>query len=605
MRNPATLSKEQLLEFIDEQSTALAQANTSLAHANTSLADQQRQLLINNDTIKQLEAKIAQQERDYLKLWGERFAAKSERYIADPDQLRIDFGDTLDSADAAEGLHLAKAEAGLEIPAHTRRPRKKRDESLPAHLPRIEIVHDVDEADKTCPQHGAKVQLPDAMSGRREKLVFVPSRCIVEDHIYPKYSCPCCSECGITSASRPTGIVEGDRYDTSVAAQIITHKYAYHLPLYRQQDLFAGSGWTPSRSTLLNILTNCDSLLQPLVSHFKSTLQNDSIIACDDTGLTLLYPNEPPQFDLSDAKQKRIAEVFAEALKEGKPSINAKMWAYRGVNVKLNVFDFTVSRHRDGPELFFEDYRGKLLGDCWHGFEAIATRSDGSIVRAACNAHARRKFEEVTDYPADRNRWLQWFQNLYDLETEAKVLSPAERLKLRQSNSRAVWDEMLVELDAIDQRTVQVVLPKSELRKALNYTRNHWAELTRYLDDPLLPMDNNECEQLMKQVALGRKNWLFAGSIAGGQRNANFITLVSSAHRNDLDIWAYVSDVLKRLLAGETNYEPLLPWNWAAEHPESIRTYRQQERRQRADSKSESRARRRANRTRQQKLKKR
>lgn len=132
MRNPATLSKEQLLEFIDEQSTALAQANTSLAHANTSLADQQRQLLINNDTIKQLEAKIAQQERDYLKLWGERFAAKSERYIADPDQLRIDFGDTLDSADAAEGLHLAKAEAGLEIPAHTRRPRKKRDESLPA-----------------------------------------------------------------------------------------------------------------------------------------------------------------------------------------------------------------------------------------------------------------------------------------------------------------------------------------------------------------------------------------------------------------------------------------------------------------------------------------
>jgi transposase len=487
MRNPGTLSKEQLLELIDEQSIALA--------------EHQQQILIKADTIKQLEAKIAQQERDYLKLWQERFAARSERYIADPDQLRIDFGDTLESADAAEGLHLAKAEAGIEIPAHTRRPRKKRNESLPAHLPRTEIVHDVSDAEKVCPLHGTKTRLPDSMSARREKLVFVPSRCIVEDHIYPKYSCPGCSECGITSAERATGIVEGDRYDTSVAAQIITHKYAYHLPLYRQQDLFAGSGWTPSRSTLLNILTNCDFILQPLVAFFKRTLQDDSIIACDDTGLTLLYPTEPPEFDLSNAKQKRIAEVFAEAREKGKSSINAKMWAYRGVSVKLNVFDFTVSRHRDGPELFFEDYQGTLLGDCWHGFEAIAANSEGLMVRAACNAHARRKFEEVTDYPADRHRWLQWFQKLYDLETEAKDLSSDERLKLRQSKSRAVWDEMLAELDAIDQRTVQVVLPKSELRKALNYTRNHRAELTRYLDDPSLPIDNNECEQLMKDSA--------------------------------------------------------------------------------------------------------
>jgi hypothetical protein len=192
---------------------------------------------------------------------------------------------------------------------------------------------------------------------------------------------------------------------------------------------------------------------------------------------------------------------------------------------------------------------------------------------------------------------------LHDVETEGKVLSSEERLKLRQTKSRAIWNEMETELNAIDERTAQVVLPKSELRKALNYTRNHWTELTRYLDDPLLPMDNNECEQLMKQVAIGRKNWLFAGSVAGGERNANFITLISSAHRNDLDIWGYVNDVLKRLLAGETNYPPLLPWNWAAEHPSSIRTYRQEERRQRADRKTESRDRRRAKHARNQKLK--
>lgn len=580
MQNPTNLSKQQLLQ---------------------KLAEKEKQHLVDQDTIGQLEAKVELQQREYLKLWMERFAAKSERYIADPDQLKIDFGDTPESADVADGLHEAKAEAGL-VAAKPPRKRKKRDESLPAHLPRKEIIHDVPESEKTCELHGAKQQLPDSMSDRREKLVYVPAHCYVEQHVYPKWSCPGCRECGIASAERPTGIVEGDRYDTSIAAQIITHKYAYHLPLYRQQDMFAGAGWTPSRSTLLNVLSNCDFILEPLLAYFKQTLQGDSMVACDDTGLTLLYPKEPPDFDLSDPKQKRAAEVFAQALAENKPSINAKMWAYRGGNVKLNVFDFTVSRHRDGPELFFENYTGTILGDCWHGFGAIAAASDGAIVRAACNAHARRKFEDAGDYPADRKRWMQWFQDLYDLESEAKTFSAEERLKLRQTKSRAIWALMRAELDAIDDRTEQVVLPKSELRKALNYTRNHWDELTRYLDDASLPMDNNECEQLMKQVAIGRKNWLFAGSVAGGERAANLITLVSSAHRNDLDVWTYVDEVLKRMLAGETDYSPLLPWNWGEANPQAIRQYRKEERRERNVSKQQNRERRRAKKARNGKL---
>jgi hypothetical protein len=170
-------------------------------------------------------------------------------------------------------------------------------------------------------------------------------------------------------------------------------------------------------------------------------------------------------------------------------------------------------------------------------------------------------------------------------------------LSLRQSESQAIWDAMRTELDAIDDRIEQVVLPKSDLRKALNYLRNHWTELTRYLGDAKLPMDNNECEQLMKQVGLGRKNWLFAGSVAGGERNAGFITLVSSAHRNDLDVWTYVNDILQRLLAGETDYEPMLPWNWAETHPQSIREFRQDERREREVRKQTERAKRRIRKT--------
>lgn len=164
---------------------------------------------------------------------------------------------------------------------------------------------------------------------------------------------------------------------------------------------------------------------------------------------------------------------------------------------------------------------------------------------------------------------------------------------------------MRAELTSIDDRTEQVVLPKSDFRKALNYLRNHWVELTRYLDDAELPLDNNECEQLMKQVAVGRKNWMFAGSLSGGERSAGFMTLVSSAHRNDLDVWCYVDDVLSRLLAGKTNYEPLLPWNWAAEHPAAVRVYRQKERSDREIRKREKRAKRRADKKRQADLDKR
>jgi transposase len=597
MLNPATLSKPELIDLVAEQSKELTRHQQELAQHQQELAQHQQELARNKDIIRQLEEKHAQLEKDYLQLWRERFGRKSERYIENPDQLRLDYGDTDEAADAAEGLAEAVEEAEL-ISVHLRRkPRKKQSHALPAHLPRVEKVIDVEESAKTCPQHGEKTLLPEAMWDLREKLVVIPPQYYVLLSKYKKYACQNEAPCGITSPERPTGIVEGDKYDTSVAAQIITNKYAFHLPLYRQQDIFAGSGWTPSRSLMLNILTNCFWIIQPLLETFKKTVRQDSVVACDDTGVELLYPKVLPNFDLTDAKQKRAAEVYAAALAERKSVIKAKMWAYRGVTIPLNVFDFTVSRHRDGPELFFQDYQGTILGDCWHGFESIAVGSKGMILRAACSAHARRKFDSAQDYPADRKHWLRWWQALWDVESEGRErsLTGAELTDLRQTKAKPIWDTMRVELESVDHRTEQIVLPKSDLRKALNYTGNHWSELTRYLDNPVLPIDNNECEQLMRQAALGRKNWLFAGSLAGGERSAGFMTLVSSAHRNDLDVWAYVNNVLSRLLAGETDYEPMLPWNWATANPASVRTYRQAERGDRQTRQRENRAKRRAN----------
>ncbi len=584
MNEFAALNREQLLQRLAQQAAELAENNTELRRRDIALQEMAEKLAaaqLENDNWKDAYARLEL-----------RFHKRSERYIDNPNQLRLDLGDTDDAADAANGLAEAVEDADLDSssrPQRNRRPRKKRDESLPAHLPRYEVLLAVPDDVKSCPIHGERQLLPESMWERTETLEHAPPQRRVRVTIRQTFACVGAPDCGIASAEAPVGLVEGNKYDTSVAAEIITHKYGYHLPIYRQQDYCAASGWTVSRSTLLNILTGAFFVVTPLLAYFRRVLQGDSIVGCDDTGVTLLYPKVLPEFDLTDAKQRRMDEVFRQALAEKKPSINAKMWAYRGQTIPLNVFDFTVSRHRDGPDLFFADFQGTLLGDCWHGFEAIACNSSGAIVRAACNAHARRKIENSKAYPEERKQWLRWFQTLYEIDGRGKLLSADERLALRQTEAKPIWDVMEAWLKEVEQRTTNVIVPKSDFAKALQYIRNHFTQLKRYLDDPCLPIDNNATEQLMKQVALGRKNWLFAGSVAGGERSAGFLTLVSSAVRNDLSVWHYLNDVLTRLLAGETNYEPFLPWNWAAEHPEAIRQYRITERHDRAERKQAQR----------------
>ena len=572
----------------------LSQQDAELQSQRERLRKQDIDLQTSQLEIEKLKQAGQEWELAYNKLLQQAFRRRSERYLEDPNQLRIDFGDTDAAADAAVGLADALEDQEQVIPEHKRRrPRRRRDESLPKHLPRYEVPADINDEQKTCLIHGERTLLPESMWDRTETLEFERPRLRVRVTKYPKYACVGAPECGIVSAERPTGLVEGNKYDSSIAAEIITGKYSYHQPLYRLQDYFAGSGWIPSRSTQCNILAQSHFVVAPLLDYFKEQVQGDLAVGTDETRVTLLLPKVIPKLNLDDPKERRIDEVFRSAIEQDKPSINARMWAYRGVTVKLNVFDFTVSRHRDGPELFFADYSGTLLGDCWSGFDTIVVASNGSMMRAACNAHARRKIRDSKAYPAERRHWMRWYQQLYDIEDRGKSMSLEARLELRQTEAKPIFAAMDVWLVEAAERTNNVILPKSDFGKALQYIRNHFDPLQCYLEQPHLPIDNNETEQLMKQVALGRKNWLFAGSIAGGERAAGMLTLASSALRNDLDVWLYVKDVLDQLLAGITDYQPLLPWNWAADHPEAIRQYRVAERRTRTEQTRSRRARRR------------
>lgn len=586
------------------QPAAFEPAPNTLAACQAMIAAQQAELNSQRALVEQLTVAVGEQQQKideqhkayleldlaYTELLRRAFEKRSERYLKNPLQLALDFGGDDAAQDAAEGLSEAILEFNLldiKVEEHTRkgRPKKKRNEKLPEHLPRYDAPPlEVPDNLKYCETHGERTIIGYDIL---ETLEFERPKLRVRVTSIPKLACSDDSSCGVKSLERPTGLVEGDKYDSSIGAEIITAKYGYHLPIYRQQDYFAGSGWMPGRSTLLNILAASAFVVRPLVDHVAKIVLRDLTIGTDDTRVTLLIPKDIPAAIEGDAKSQRIHDVFTEARAEGKPSVSGRMWAYRSESVKLQVFDFTVSRHRDGPDIMLANYAGTVLADCYSGYQGLKLRSGGSITRAACNSHARRKvFDARETYPLEASILLGKYQQLYDIEDRARPLSADERLLLRQSESQLVWDSLREWLDGEQARKV---LPKSKMGEAIRYLNNQWEALGQFLKDGRVPIDNNDVEQLMKQIAVGRKNWLFIGSVAAGERAADFMTLLSSALRNDLDVWCYIKDVLDQLLSGSTDYESLRPDVWAQSHPEAIREYRQLERRDRADRKQRRR----------------
>jgi len=546
------------------------------------LTDERKKLLDEKAELQLALNKLMQQA------WGKR----RERYIDHPDQLKFDFGDTDEAADAAEGLAEAIEESEIVIPEQRRKKqsRKPRNEQLPAHLERYEVIADVTEELRICPEHGERKLIGYDLV---ETLEYIPPKLRVRVTKFPKYVCANEPDCGVAAAARPAGLVAGNRYDTSVAAEIVVGKRGYHLPIYRQEDYFAGSGWTPGRSTLLNVEKASAELIKPMIEHWLADVLAGGLIGTDDTTVTLLLPTAVPGPAADDPRSQRTREVIARAIEEDKPSLTARMWVYRGIEVPLNIFDFTASRHRDGPDeiLVAGNFTGTLMADCYSGYQGMSLRSDARIVRAACMAHARRKvFEARESYPLLSSQLLAMFRQLYDIEDRAHDMNATDRQLLRDQEARPVLQRMR---QLIDSEAAAQVLPKDQFGEALTYLRRNWDELQVYLSDGRLPIDNNDAEQLMKQIATGRKNWLFIGSVAAGERAALLTSLVSSALRSDLDVWVYVKDVLDQLLAGSTDYDSLRPDRWAVQHPEHIRVYRQQERRDRADAKRTRRQKRR------------
>ena len=551
--------------------------------------------------VQQLKDKLTWYETEYLKLTKMISASngRKETHLSPGGSPWLPF-------DSPEELEQAKKEAETEaqkllddLPKPpSGKPKKPRNSSLPSHLPEVKKLCDVPESERTCSSHG-----PMTMIGmdKTETLVYEPPKLYKLLTEYPKYGCACCKENGIVSAERPTGLVEGNKYDSSVAAAVVTQKYDAHLPLYRQTDIFAVSGWTPSRSTLLNLIRQSAFVFEPLVSHLARLVKADEAVGLDESSCRMLLPpeltEEESQSDSQplvrkplDPKAKRLEEKIKEARDAGQDSILGKMWAYRGlVKAPYNIFDFRISRHRDGPEEFFRTSECIVQGDCFSGNTSVVLQSEGRLRFAACWAHARRKVYDVNKDNPYRKKLLDMIQGLYDINSREQGLDTSAKTLHRQTLAVPMLEVIWKYVDSL---TDQIVLPKSDLAEALRYLRNHREALSVYSTDGRIPIDNNRVEQLMRQVALGRKNWLFVGNVEAGERAAMLMTLVSSAKRHHLDVWMYLKNVLDRMLSGETDYSRLVPDAWKADHPEAVREYRIAESRQKEDRKQITRARR-------------
>jgi transposase/uncharacterized coiled-coil protein SlyX len=404
---------------------------------------------------------------------------------------------------------------------------------LPADLPRQRVVYELPLAERLCPQCQQERQAIGQESS--EQLDFKPASLFVVEHVRVTYACPCCQG-AVATAAKPSQPIDKGLPGPGLLAYVAVSKYSDHLPLYRLERIFVRHGLDLSRSTLCDWMRACADLLSPLYTLLVAEVLQSAVVHTDDTVVPVL-----------DGSRDRTRQ--------------ARLWVYSGDKQHPhNVFDYTASRSRDGPAAFLKDFKGYLQADAFGGYDGIY--AGGQIVEVCCHAHARRKFYEARTTDAARSAAaLGWYRELYALEADIKDLKDEERHHVRQERSLPLLASFHTWLE--EQRAV--VLPKSPLGQAVQYALNQWAALVRYTEDGRLSIDNNVSEREMKRIAIGRKNWLFAGSDRGGETAAVLYTVTSTCTRHGVDAFVYLEEVLRRLPScPATGLVELLPDRWAA-----------------------------------------
>lgn len=414
-------------------------------------------------------------------------------------------------------------------------------QKLPAHLPRIPIEHDLSEAEMNCSCCGSRRQR--IGQEKAEQLEHVPASFVVLQHVRHKYACGHCNsgkcqKCDgngqIAIAGGPNQPIDRGLAGPGLLAYVVTSKLADHLPLYRIEQIFSRQQVNLNRSTLSGWMNATARVIEPLYKLMCDRVKLSEVLHTDDTTVPILHEGHCRQ---------------------------GRLWTYVGdAQHPYIVYDYTPTRAASGPLQWLGQWRGFLQADAYAGYDKLFARGD--VTEVACWAHVRRKFFDARESDPGRSLWmLEMIRRLYAAEEQVRERGGQDRLLLRQSQSTPSLEQ--IRLWLIEQQAQ--VLPKSPIAGAIGYALNQWPALLVYTADARLSIDNNISERALRRVAVGRKNWLFAGHDESAQGQAILWSLIASAQRHELDVQFYLRSVLAHLPAMDGSSEQLqnyLPDAW-------------------------------------------
>jgi transposase len=490
-----------------------------------------QELAAKNNSLQEKNNHIKILEEYILSLKQKQFGSSSEKLSPTQTELFDEAdGNTAEiEADNATPINT------LEIPAHTRS--TKRRVSIPADIPRVDIIHDLPDDQKICPHDGTALKR--IGSENHVQLDIIPAKVQALNHIRYKYACPCCEKYLLT-ATKPAQPIEKSIASPGLLAYITTQKYVDALPLYRQVEIFKRIGVEMDRGTLASWMTKCGQLVQPLINLVHEKILAQDFLHMDETRVQVLSePNKTAQS-------------------------NSYMWVLRSTlpTASAVLFRYEPTRSGDVAKELLRDFTGALMVDGYEGYSATCIKN--AITRLGCWAHARRKFIEAQQaQPKGKtgkaDQALAYIQQLYRIEQLIKDKTTDEKYQARQQQSQPILDKLKSWLD----KSLSQVPPKTALGKALYYLDSQWLRLINYVQHGDYPIDNNAAENAIRPFVIGRKNWLFSASQKGATSSANLYSLIETAKANGLEPYSY----LKRIFADLPNVrtveqiENLLPWN--------------------------------------------
>lgn len=501
----------------------MSDAASSCLDKDARIAELEAALAARDSLIAALRVQLAQLRRM-------TFGQSSEKLTLQIEQLEL----------ALEELEGEAERADVRKPSVDRGDRPTAIRSLPAHLPREEHRIEPAAGTCTCPDCGGALRLLGEDSD--EMLDVLPVHWRVIRTLRPKYSCRSCEKI-VQAPATPKAITRG-KASFATLAHVVVNKFDHHLPLYRQAEVMAAQGIEIDRSTLAGWAGQAAALLAPIVTRIREEGLKAGKLHADDTPVPMLDPGK------------------------GRTA-TARLWTYvvddrtSGATTPALVwYRFTPDRSGVHPQSELKSFAGLLQADGYAGYDKLY--EGGRVKEVACWAHFRRKiFENHATSPTPLTTdLLDQIAALYRHEAEIRGQPPDLRRQHRQQNSKPLIDDLRTAIDDALRR----LSPKSAMAKALAYGRKRWTALTRFLDEGTAEIDNNIAERAIRSIAIGRKNWLFAGSKAGGERAAALYSVIETAKLNGIEPQAYIADVIEKIASDwpASRWDELMPWNWTA-----------------------------------------